>query len=174
MSFWNGTRLVADVPARPSRAPGIARRLVGATAEAGLITALIFGLIAGSAFAAKGGGASKPHGGGGTGGTGTITLAPLVYDANGNGLPNWGDTVVFNVSTTATTQPFVNLQCFQNGVAVLNGWNGYFAGALNTTWNFGLASGAWQGGAADCTAWLDMYTNKGWSKLGSTSFHVDG
>src|SRR5260221_1945162 len=64
------------------------------------------------ALAAKGGG-GKP--GGGTGGTGGLTLVMLT-DANGNGLPNWGDTVTFNVSTTATTQPNVDLKCSQNGV----------------------------------------------------------
>jgi len=168
MSFWDGTQWVAAESVSTPRSSGVGRRLIGATAEAGLISLLIFGLIAGSAFAAKGGSPTHTNGGGGT-----ITLAPLVYDANGNGLPNWGDVVVFNVSTTATTQPFVNLQCFQNGVVVLNGWNGYFAGALNTTWNFGLSSGAWQSGAADCTAFLDMATKRGWSQLASTSFHVD-
>jgi hypothetical protein len=167
MAYWNGTQWAAESTSRP-RAAGRGRRLLGAAAEAGLISVLIFGLSAGSAFAAKGGSPAHNSGGGGT-----ITLAPLVYDANGDGLPNWSDTVVFNVSTTATTQPFVNLQCFQNGALVLNGWNGYFAGALNSSWNFGLASGAWQGGAADCTAWLDMATKRGWSQLTSTSFHVD-
>ena len=33
----------------------------------------------------------------------TSASPPMVYDANGNGLPNSGDTVTFNVSTTATT-----------------------------------------------------------------------
>jgi hypothetical protein len=63
MTFWDGSHWVADVPARHSRAHGIARRMLGATAEAGLITVLIFGLIAGSAFAGKG---SHSGGGGGS------------------------------------------------------------------------------------------------------------
>ena len=38
-----------------------------------------------------------------------ISIAtPLVYDANGDGLPNYGDVLLFNVSTTATAQPWVN------------------------------------------------------------------
>jgi hypothetical protein len=137
---------------------------------AALFAALL--LLVPAAFAAKGGG--KPGGGGGGGGGGgTISLAPLVVDNNGNGLPNYADVVVFNVSTTATSIPYVNLQCFQNGALVYNSWNGYFVGALNATWNFGLASGAWQGGAATCTAWLDMYAKNGsWTKLASTSFNV--
>jgi hypothetical protein len=58
---------------------------------------------------------------------------------------------------------------------VLNGWQGYFDGALNSSRDFGLGSGVWQSGAADCTAYVVMYTTKhGWSRLTSTSFHVDG
>jgi len=119
-------------------------------------------IFAPSALAARGGGA-------GTSGTSTISLVVLNSSDN---LPHWGGEVVFNISTTATEQPFVNLLCYQNGTRVLNSWHGYFEGALNTTWNFGLASGAWQGGAADCTAWLDMDTKRGWKQLASTSFHV--
>lgn len=122
------------------------------------------------AFAGKGGG--KPGGGGSTSGGGTITLAPLVYDANGNGLPNRGDTVTFNITTSAA-QPFVNLVCYQSGRLVAQGSNGFFEGALNTTRNFGLYSGLWTAGAADCTAYLDVYTRQGWSHLASTNFHVD-
>ena len=122
-----------------------------------------------AAFAGKGGG--KPGGGGTTGG-GTITLAPLVYDANSNGLPNVKDTVMFYVSTTATTEPYVDLQCFQNGRLVAEGWRGYFDGALDTR-NFTLFSGTWGSGAADCIAYLMKSTSRGMERLASTSFHVD-
>jgi hypothetical protein len=169
MSFWNGNEWVGEAPA--AKPASRAKRIAAAALEASLITALTFGLIAGTTFAAKG---SHGSGGGSTTGGGTIALAsPLVYDANANTLPNYGDVVTFNVSTTATTTPYVNLQCFQNGASVYNSWNGYFVGALNATWNFGLASGAWQGGAATCTAWLDMYAKNGsWTKLASASFNV--
>jgi hypothetical protein len=125
-----------------------------------------------AAFAGRGGGGQGKPGGGGSTGGGTIALAPLVYDANGNGLPNYGDTVTFDISTGAT-QPYVNLYCYQNGVLVAQGSNGFFDGALNLSRNFGLYSGKWTGGAADCTAYLDTYTRQGWSHLASTSFHVD-
>ena len=134
------------------------------------------GLAAKGGTAGKGGGGGgggKPGGGGSTDGSSSISLAPLVYDANGNGLPNYLDMVTFDISTTATTQPFVNLKCYQNGALVLEGWQGYYDGALNTSRDFGLGSGVWKGGAADCTAWLDMYTQRGWSQLASTNFHVD-
>jgi hypothetical protein len=122
-----------------------------------------------AALAGKG----KPGGGGSTGGTGTITGPVLVVDNNGDGLANWGDIVRFNVSTTATTEPYVNLKCYQNGVLVAEGWRGYFSGSLDTP-NFGLYAGPWMGGAADCTAYLDKSTSRGgMQQLGSFSFHVN-
>ena len=132
-----------------------------------LMTAIIFGLVGGvvgwAAFAA-------PHK---SGGSSTISLSlPPIVDNNGDGLPNWGDTVTFNVSTTATTQPYVNLVCSGNGVGY-NSWKGVFPGSLDTNWNFVLSSGGWTSGAADCTATLGSYTKHGFTNLASTSFHVN-
>jgi hypothetical protein len=139
-----------------------------ALAEAGLIALLIVGLVAGTALAARGGGGGKVSY------TGTISLAvPLVHDANGNDAPDRGDVVTFDVSTNASA-PFVNLVCTQGGVVVLNGSHGYFDGALDTSRNFGLSSGAWQGGAADCTAYLQVQTKRGWARFASTSFRAGG
>jgi hypothetical protein len=119
-----------------------------------------------------GGGGKKPPGGGGTG-SGTISLAPIVNDLNGDGLANFDDTIMFNVSTTATTQPYVHLRCFQNGVQVVEGWRGYFATSLDYPY-FGLYGGSWAGGAADCTADLMKgSTAQGYTTLASTSFHVN-
>ena len=118
--------------------------------------------LAPSALAAKGG----------RGGTSSTSSISLVVLNSPDGLPHWGGEVTFNVSTPETEQPFVNLVCRQNGALVLNSWHGYFAAALENTWNFTLASGAWQGGAADCTAWLDKDTRHGFQQLASTSFHV--
>ena len=140
----------------------------GAILEGSLIALLVVGLMAGTAFAARGG---KPTA---STGTSSIALAPLVTDHNGDGAPDWSDVVVFNISTTATTAPYVNLVCTQSGTVVLNGWKGYWEGSLDSNGNFGLASGAWQGGSADCTAYLTMQTKRGWSRLASTSFHVGG
>lgn len=164
MSFWNGEHWLAEAPPATEHKPeGRAKHVAKAMLEASLVTALTFGMVAGTAFA------GKPTGGGG----GTITLAPLVVDVNGNGLPNHGDVVTFTISTTATA-PFVNLVCTQDGSVVLNGSHGYFDGALDTSRNFGLDSGTWQGGAAQCTAYIQVQTRKGWSRLASTSFDVQG
>jgi hypothetical protein len=118
-----------------------------------------------AAFAGKG---NKPS----SGTSSSITGPVVVVDNNGNGLANWGDTVAFNMSTTATAQPYVHLVCSGNGIGY-DSWKGVFAGSLDTNWNFVLSSGGWTGGAADCTAWLGMYTKQGFKQLASTSFHVD-
>ena len=141
-----------------------------ALAEASLVALLVVGLIAGTAFAARGGG-GKPSGG--TTYSGTIRLAPLVVDNNGDGLPNRRDVVTFDISTSRSAT-FVQLECYQGSTRVLMGRKGYFEGSLDTNWNFGLSSGIWpSGSAADCTASLVYSTNRGWSKYASTDFHVD-
>ena len=114
-----------------------------------------------AALAAKGGPSKPPKSSG-------IASISLVLLNSTDGLAHYGQTVTFNISTTATTQPWVNLKCYQNGALVAEGWNGYFDGSL-TGRNFGLSSPMWSGGAADCTAYV---TTPQWAVLGSTSFHV--
>jgi hypothetical protein len=128
------------------------------------IAALALSLALIPAALAKG----KPGGSGSV--SSTISAPVMVADANGDGLPNWNDTVTFNVSTTATAQPYVHVTC--SGVAY-DSWRGFFAGSLDSNWNFVLSSGGWTSGAADCTASLGMYTKQGFKQLSSASFHVD-
>lgn len=125
---------------------------VQALAEGSLIALLVVGLMAGSVFAAKGGG-RQPSG------DGSLALV-MVTDVNGNGLPNWGDQVTFTVSTTATDRPTVRLYCYQNGALVYTFSAGFFAGYPWTT-VYGLSSQSWTGGAADCTASLIYSGNNG-------------
>ena len=83
----------------------------------------------------------------------------------------FGDTITFSVSTSETSNPFVNLNCYQNGVLVMNSWSAFFPGGANQ--NFGLYSPSWQSGAASCTADLGMQTSNGrWKVLASNSFDV--
>ena len=85
--------------------------------------------------------------------------------------PQFGDTITFSVSTTATSNPFVNLNCYRDGVLVMNSWSAFFPGGTNQ--NFGLYSPSWLSGAANCQADLGMLTNNGkWKVLASTSFDV--
>lgn len=114
-----------------------------------------------------GGGKGKP---GGTTGGGSLALVMWV-DNNGNGLPNYADTVTFNVSTTATTTPTVDLRCFQNGVGVY-GAQGAFYDSDPWPWTkyMTLSSAAWTGGAADCTATLHSLDSA--TALATLSFSV--
>ncbi len=114
-----------------------------------------------AAFAGKGGGGGggKPHGGGGTtGGGGTLSLV-LVSDRNGDGAPNYADTVTFNASTSATPEPHVRLQCFQGGTLVYSKDAGMYA-SYPWPWeqNMTLSSSVWTGGAASCTAQLFYFS----------------
>lgn len=75
--------------------------------------------------ARSGAGGGGKGGGGTTSGGGTLELR-MVTDIKGGGGPNWGDTVTFNVSTTATSEPTVELVCSQNGVTVYGAAAGFY------------------------------------------------
>jgi hypothetical protein len=119
-----------------------------------------------STLEAKGGG--KPPGGGG--GTSSLTLK-MVTDGNGNGLPNWGDEVTFTISTSATTEPFVDLACYQNGTLVYGTTGGFFA-SYPWPWTkvMLLKSPSWQGGAAQCQAKLYYLSGRNNVVLATASF----
>jgi hypothetical protein len=130
-----------------------------------LLAALAAALLAFAPAAFAGKGAGGASGGKHGAGSGTISLVLL---NSTDGLAHYGQQVTFNISTTATTQPYVHLVCSQNGAMVAEGWAGYFDGALGGR-DFTLSSPSWTGGDADCTAYL---TKPDKSVLASTSFHV--
>jgi hypothetical protein len=133
-----------------------------ALAEASLIALVVVGLIASTAFAAKGDG-GKPTSGG------TIELRVL---DGGDSVPNHGETVTFDVSTTATTRPSVALSCYQDGTWVYAGSVGYFP---EYPWDqfFILRNQTWSSGAADCTAKLYYTNSRGRTvTLTTVGFHV--
>ena len=140
------------------------RRIHGALVMLPIAVATTAILLIGTpaAFAAKSTGGKHR---GTTTGTSSISLV-LVNSTDG--LAHYDQTVTFNISTTATDQPWVGLKCYQNGTLVAEGWDGYFQGSLSGR-NFVLASPSWTGGDADCTASL---TTPQWAVLASTSFHV--
>jgi hypothetical protein len=120
---------------------------------------------------AKGGRNSGGSGGGGTigGGSGTISLVVL---NSADGLPHFTQNITFNVSTTATTKPFVELKCYQNGNLVGQETNGFFVGSLSDgVYTLGPTP-AWQSGAADCTATLESMDTRTTTAITSMSFHV--
>ena len=123
-------------------------------------------VVAPAALSGKGGNGGKP-----SGGSSSSSLTLVVLNST-DGLPHYGQQVTFDVSTTATTSPYVNLRCYQNGVLVGQSWEAFFAGSLDDQIMVLGGSLAWQSGAADCTATLNKRTNRGWQQLASTSFHV--
>jgi hypothetical protein len=129
-----------------------------------IITALALA-VSPAAYAGKGGGGTGTTTGGGT-------LA-LVLLTSTDGVAHWGQDVTFTVSTTATTRPYVALDCYQNGNWVSTGSVGYFA---DYAWpkRFTLASGWWTGGAATCTARLYSTNSSGTrtTTLATLSFPV--
>jgi hypothetical protein len=130
----------------------------------------VVAIVAGPALAGgngKGGGKGGGNGGGGkpSGGGGTISL--VLLDST-DGVAHYNQWIRFNVSTAATTEPWVKLKCYQGGALVAQGSEGYFERSLSDG-NFRLTSPMWTGGDADCTA--DLTTPSG-AVLGSTSFHV--
>ena len=117
-----------------------------------------------SAFGAKGGAGSS--------GTSSGLSRVMVNDLNGNGLPNWGDTVTFDVSTSAS-YPVVLLECYRNGALVFSQRAGFFPTYMWSK-DFTLQSSSWTSGAADCTATLYYSTRNGTNKtLATLSFHVE-
>ena len=118
-----------------------------------LVPVALAGKPGGGSGSTSGGG---KHGGGGTTGGSSSLAVVMVNDLNGNGAPNYGDTITFKVSTTATAQPYVEVTCSQNGTVVYSAWAGFYAGYL---WPgqqmMPLTSPSWTGGAASCVATLN-------------------
>jgi hypothetical protein len=132
-----------------------------------LVVALALALaLVPAAFAAKGGGSGggKPGGGGG----GSSLSLQMVTDTGTAGV-SYGDTVTFNVSTSAS-YPSVQLVCYQNGTLVFAQTAGFFPTYVWSK-NYTLGGDRWPGGAANCTATLYYTTKNGTnSTLASLSF----
>ena len=135
--------------------------------EGALVAALVVGLVAGTALAARGGGGGKAGGGhgGSTSGTGTLAVV-MVDDANSDGAPNYADTITFAV-TSSLSSPYVDVTCTQGGTLVYSASAGFYA---SFPWpgarNMPLYSPSWSGGAADCVAVISNTTAR-------LAFHVN-
>lgn len=134
-----------------------------------VITGLL--AIAPTAYAAK----PSASGGGGKGGgktTGTSSMSVVLLDST-DGVPHWGQHIRFDVSTTATTEPHVSVQCSQGGAVVYSAQTGYYDSyPWPSTQTFTLSSSAWTGGDADCNATM-YYFNGSKTVTGATlAFHV--
>jgi hypothetical protein len=170
MQFWDGRKWADEPTAAPSQAGGVKRHVghVGqAVLEGTLIAVLAVGLIASATFAAKGG--NSTHNGGGSS---SLSLV-MVNDANGDGSPNWADTVTFDPSTNATSSPQVSLKCYQGGALVFNANAAWYDGNPFAYMDYmKLKSGAWTGGAADCTAVMYYLNHRKTVTLTTLNFHT--
>ena len=138
------------------RVKSVLTHVTQAVAEGALIALLVVGLIAGTALAGKGGsgttgGGHKGHGGGGTT-SGSISVV-MVTDQNGDGLPNQGDRITYDVSKVGVAYPFITTTCVQHGSTVLTTFAGYYPEYM---WQgarvINLWSDVWASSAATCTA----------------------
>ena len=112
--------------------------------------------------------------GGNGNGKGNISPLPpssltvqIVVNEGDSGV-SYGDTVKFDVSTSATN-PFISLDCYQGSSWV------YTLSGSRISKEFTLSSSAWTGGEAECTARL-FTTTDGIREdtLATHSFHVAG
>jgi hypothetical protein len=127
--------------------------------EGALIAMLVVGLIAGTAFAAKG-----SH---------TGSSVSLVALESTDGAAHQGQDVTFKF-TTSNAYPVISLSCSKNG-NVVYGSSGpmYWPNMWDFDGVFTLASQAWTEGAADCRADLKGTQRGKIVLLASTSFHVE-
>jgi len=153
MSFWDGTRWVPDkAAAPPSRVRAAASHSLMAIAEGGMIAALVVGLMAGTAFAGRGGG---------TAATPWISLATVDGSRMSASVqPSLGSAVTFDAGYPKSTKnPWVSLMCYQDGTLVYGE-----GGKVGHEFVLGGASSDWlrAGGAASCHAELgDLYWKGG-------------
>lgn len=162
MSFGNGKDWVGEAPPTVGlKREGRVKHVVKSVIEAGLVTALTFGLIAGSTFAAKG--SNRPSGGT----AGSLAGPVLLRDADASGSVSAGDDVTFNVSSSASS-PFVGLRCSQAGNMVYDAYVGYYSSYMFDQW-FTLAGPYWNAAAdTTCTARLFYYNKRGGESVQAT------
>ena len=130
----------------------------------------VFALTASVAFATIG--AAHAAKGGRTSGSGSSLSLVLLNSTDGSA--HYGQQVTFKVSTTATDQPFVELDCYQNSDWVYWASAGFFP-SYPWQWaqDFTLRSDHWTSGAAQCTATLYYVAGNGRSRtLATLKFDV--
>lgn len=103
----------------------------------------------------------------------TTSSLTLVLLNSTDGLPHYGQTVTFKVSTTATTEPDVSLVCYQNGTLVYSAFAGFYP---SYPWpgsqDMVLSSASWTSGGANCTATLSYVNGKKTVVLTTLNFQV--
>lgn len=149
------------------RRPTHSRRRAGLAAAALGVAALTTLGASAPAVAAKAAGGGKN-----TGSTSSSSLTLVLLDST-DGQAHWGQRVTFDVSTTATDAPYVDLACSQNGTVVLGATAGFFD-SYPWPWTqvMTLSSQSWTGGDADCSATLYYLGAKRKYVLSTLNFHA--
>lgn len=102
-----------------------------------------------------------------------VVLASGAAPAAATAEPSFGGQITFDVSTTQTDHPSVNVRCYQDGTWIYDGWQSFWPGAADHDPIFTLSSLYWTGGAADCTARLLYFDRQGRDRtLATMDFHV--
>ena len=112
------------------------------------------------------------HNGSGGGKRSPASVTLVALDST-DGVAHWGQRVTFDVITTATTEPHVNVTCSQGGVVVYGTTTGYYA-SYPWPWTqvMTLSSMDWSAGAADCVASLWYASGAKAVTLTTLAFHV--
>jgi len=154
MSFWDGERWI-NTPAPAPKEKSVATRAVTHSAQAllegALVALLVVGLVAGTAFAARGGKHAN---------TSSATLSLVVLDGS-DSTANHGERVSFTATQTATDRPFVGLRCYQDGTFIMDAYVGLFDSYMFDPW-ITLDSNYWDPATkASCDARLFYYDKRG-------------
>ena len=126
-----------------------------------LVGLVVLALVLVPAAVAGKGGPSAP--------SGTIKLVPL--NPSTDGMLHYRQQVTFDVYTSSTAYPWVQLECSQNGSLVYQYSKGIFPTSLGQIFTLGPTP-AWTGGAADCTAYLQKRDGRKNTTLATLNFDV--
>jgi hypothetical protein len=139
------------------------RKIVTSLLAAAAVASVAVVVVAPSAASAAG--HRKPSG------ASTINMSVV---SGSDSVPNWDEQITFDVTTTATDYPYVDVACRQNGTTVYGATTGYFA-SYPWPWTqvMTLQSQSWTGGAADCTSTLYALDGKRIDVLATLNFHVN-
>jgi hypothetical protein len=149
MAYWDGEGWVDRQTPTPKRVSKTRRLFVHswqALIEGALVSLLVVGLVAGTAFAGKGRTTTPP----------SLDLV-MVTDVSTSGT-SYGDTITFRSDTTATGAE-VGLRCYQGSNFVFDGYVSLYESWLGK--ELTLESTKWdRSSPADCYARLFTYNRK--------------
>lgn len=91
-------------------------------------------------------------------------LSYVMVSDDGNGVPNWGERISFQVNTTQSWNQ-VSLVCYQNGDVV-------YGAVWPVTSILTLSSQVWQGGTASCSAVVLAFDGADSKAIGAMNFTV--